>query len=120
VVAPRAAWQLAGQQPEGLQSARHRCAIGRMTPAAGSCDQETLLITLYDVASGGKIGTITDAQLQFMMDQLEEESDEDQDYYVNSDTLDLFEAAGADPALTDLLRKALGDRTEMDIRWERA
>lgn len=39
--------------------------------------------------------------------------------YINSETLDLFEQAGADPALLALLRQALGTRTEMDVPWER-
>jgi hypothetical protein len=77
------------------------------------------LIKLYDVETDREIGSITDAQLQFMIDQLEEESDEDRDYYINIGTLELFESRGADPGLLDLLRKALADRTEMDIRWER-
>lgn len=77
------------------------------------------MIKLYDVATRAELGTITDAHLKFMIDQLEEESTEDQDYYINADTLDLFEQNGADAALVDLLRRALGSRTEMDIRWTR-
>jgi hypothetical protein len=30
----------------------------------------------------------------------------------------MFEQRGADPALVALLRQALGDREDMDIRWE--
>lgn len=77
------------------------------------------MIKLYDVATDAELGTITDAQLTFMVDQLEEESTEDQDYYINADTLDLFEQNGAEPALVDLLRRALGGRAEMDVRWRR-
>ena len=77
------------------------------------------MITLIDVATNAELGTITDAQLTFMVDQLEEESTEDQDYYINADTLDLFEQNGAEPALVDLLRRALGGRAEMDVRWRR-
>lgn len=77
------------------------------------------MITLIDVATNAELGTITDTQLKFMIDQLEEESADDQDYYINADTLDLFEQKGADAALVDLLRRALGSRTEMDIRWQR-
>ena len=80
---------------------------------------EVLLIKLFDAATNAALGTITDAQLTFLIDQLEEESAQDQDYYINADTLDLFEQNGADPALVDLLRRALGSRTEMDIRWQR-
>jgi hypothetical protein len=78
------------------------------------------MITVYDAGDGRKLGTITDAQLQFMIDQLEEESTTDRDYYINVATLDMFEADGADPKLLAFLRGALGKREEMDIRWERA
>jgi processive 1,2-diacylglycerol beta-glucosyltransferase len=81
--------------------------------------QETRVITLFDAATDREIGNITEAQLQFMIDQLEEESEDDRDYYINGATLDLFESAGADPSLMGVLRKALGDREEMDLRWER-
>ena len=77
------------------------------------------VIKLFDVASGAQIGTLTEAQLQFLIDQLEEESDDDRDYYINAATLDVFEEAGADHSMLDLLRKALGNRSEMDLRWER-
>jgi processive 1,2-diacylglycerol beta-glucosyltransferase len=76
------------------------------------------VIKLFDVASGAQIGTLTEAQLQFLIDQLEEESDDDRDYYINAETLDIFAEAGADQALLDLLRNALGNRSEMDVRWE--
>ena len=77
------------------------------------------MIQLYDAGTGAALGTITEEQLKFLMDQLEEESTQDQDYYINQETLDLFEESGADPALLALLRRALGDRQEMDIRWSR-
>ena len=78
------------------------------------------MIQLYDKETGASLGTITEEQLQFLVDELEEESSEDQDYYINEPTLDAFEEAGADPALVALLRKALGEREEMEIRWARS
>ena len=77
------------------------------------------MIKLFDASTGVQIGTLTETQLQFLIDQLEEESDDDQDYYINAATLDMFAEAGADQALIDLLRRALGTRSEMDVRWER-
>jgi hypothetical protein len=77
------------------------------------------MITVYDAGTGRKLGTITGVQLQFMIDQLEEESTTDRDYYINLATLDMFEADGADPKLLAFLRQALGTREEMDIRWAR-
>jgi hypothetical protein len=77
------------------------------------------MIHLFDDETGAPVGTITEDQLQYLTDQLEEESPEDTDYYINRDTLDIFEQDGADPTLLHVLRTALGTREEMEIRWER-
>ena len=77
------------------------------------------MIKVYDQGSGRTYGTITEAQLQALMSQLEEESREDRDYYINAATLDMLEENGADAGLVTLLRNALGDREDMDIRWAR-
>jgi processive 1,2-diacylglycerol beta-glucosyltransferase len=73
---------------------------------------------VYDVESGEVIGTVTATELQFLIDQLEEEDSEDQDYYVDLASLAWFEEQGADAALMALLRQALGEREGMDIRSE--
>lgn len=78
------------------------------------------MVNLYDSATGALIGTISDEDLTFMQGDLEEESLEDIEYYINQATVDWFETQGADPALVSLLRKALGKNDDMDIRWERA
>lgn len=77
------------------------------------------MIKLYDLETKALIGEISEAQLSFLADQMEEESLEDRDYYLNRATLDMFEQAGGDPALITMLRQAMGDRKEMDIMWER-
>ena len=77
------------------------------------------MIQLHDKDTGVWINNITEEDLQFLSDQLEEESSDDQDYYINETTLDMFEEAGADKALVLLLRGALNGRTEMEIRWSR-
>lgn len=78
------------------------------------------MIKLYDSATGTVIGTITEEQLQVLVDALEEESVEDRDYYINRATVDILEGRGADPSLVGMLRAALGDREDMDIRWQTA
>jgi hypothetical protein len=75
------------------------------------------LIHLIDNETGKPIGTISEAQLKALVDQLEEEDTGDQDYYIDGATLDWFEDEGVDSALTALLRKALGSREGMEIRW---
>jgi len=78
------------------------------------------MIQLHDKDTGTWIGTITEDNLQYLIDQLEEESREDKDYYINETTLDIFEERGADKALITLLRGALNGRTEMEIRWSQS
>lgn len=77
------------------------------------------MIKIYDEESGAVYGTLTEAQLQALMAQLEEESREDTDYYINQATVDMLEDKKVDPALVTLLRGALGGREDMDIRWAR-
>jgi hypothetical protein len=77
------------------------------------------MVKLFDLESGQELGTITDTQFQFLAERLEEESSDDRDYYLNRETLAMFEGDGAEPALLATLRQALGDRDEADIRWER-
>ncbi len=76
-------------------------------------------IRVYDKETGDAIGAITEEQLQFLIDQLEEESSTDQDYYISRETLQMFENVGADTELLDLLRGALGHQPSIEIRWAR-
>jgi hypothetical protein len=77
------------------------------------------MIKVYKTSDNALIGTITESQLQFMTDNMEEESLEDQDYAITPMTLAYFEELSADPALLDMLRQALGNQEELVIRWER-
>ncbi len=78
------------------------------------------MITLKNKDTQQPIGDISEAQLQFLLDQLEEEYEEDQDYAVSGMLLDYFEGEGkADPALVSLLRSALGDKEEINIAWQK-
>lgn len=77
------------------------------------------MVHLFDKQTGAPLGTITDEQFQFLIDRLEEESPRDDDYYLNRATLDFLESEGADPELLAILRRALGDREEAEVRWTR-
>ena len=77
------------------------------------------MVQIYDAATGASLGSISDAQLRFLSAEMEEESLTDQDYYINQATVDLLESEGAPSELVALLRRALGNRDDMDIRWER-
>ena len=77
------------------------------------------MVHLYDAERGTRLGTITDEQLQFLISELEEESRTDQDYYLSAGTVAMLEENGADAALVELLRRALGAREGLEVRWAR-
>ena len=78
------------------------------------------MVELRDKATGAPLGSVSDDDLQFLVDQLEEEYREDTDYYLDTDTLDMLREAGASPALLAVLETALGDAGEVEIEWSRA
>lgn len=78
------------------------------------------MINLYDGETGSALGRISDEQFAFLEEHLEEESGEDRDYYFSAATIDALEEEGADAELVALLRRALGDREGVELRWERA
>ena len=77
------------------------------------------MVQLFNAETGEHIGEISQAQLEFLVAQMEEEHPEDQDYYLNADLLEARREQGADPALLDLLYKAMAGREEMNIRWSK-
>jgi uncharacterized protein YggU (UPF0235/DUF167 family) len=77
------------------------------------------MIDLYDEATNQLIGSITEADLQVLVDALEEESLDDHDYYIDAATIDVIADGRATEHLVNLLRKALGVKEGVDIRWQR-
>ena len=77
------------------------------------------MIRLRDKDSGSEIGTITEEDLHFLVDQLEEEYDEDRDYYIAAPLIDVLEQNGGDADLIKLLRASVGDRDGIEIEWSR-
>ncbi|MBK8987508.1 MAG: galactosyldiacylglycerol synthase [Chloroflexi bacterium] len=78
------------------------------------------MIQLFDKATDALIGEVSEAQLAFLVSNLEEEDVDDIDYYLDEATLDLLAAEGADPDLISLLRQALDQHGELEFRWEQA
>lgn len=77
------------------------------------------MVQLYDAERGARLGAISEEQLKFLVDSLEEESAEDRDYYLTGETIDMLEEDGADTQLVSLLRQALAGREGMEVRWSR-
>ncbi len=78
------------------------------------------MIQLLDKESGDVLGTITEDDLQFLIDNLEEESEDDTDYFLNRSTIEIFKEKGTNKTLIKLLENALGDRDGMEIEWLKA
>ena len=77
------------------------------------------MIDLYNAATNQLLGSITEADLQVLIDGLEEESAEDQDYYIDQATIDMLADGRPSDHLLGILRGALGTSDGMEIRWER-
>jgi len=75
-------------------------------------------IQLLDNESDEPIGEITRKQLDFLIDQLAEEALDDRDYHINRPTIDMMDEEHGEIELVELLREALGNRDEMEFRWE--
>ncbi|HKA90082.1 MAG TPA: hypothetical protein VKE22_20620 [Haliangiales bacterium] len=72
---------------------------------------------LYIKDSDTRIGLVTEEQLEELIDLLEEEGAEDQDYYIDADVLEFMEQEGADPKLLELLRPHVTDEEGIDVEW---
>ena len=74
---------------------------------------------LYNSETNQLIGSITDTDLQVLVDCLEEESSTDQDYYITPATIDLLGDGRASDHLLGLLRGAVGSSEGVEVRWQR-
>ena len=77
------------------------------------------MILLKNKENGTFIGTISESQLQYLLDQLEEEHIHDQDYWINTVQIEVFKQNHADSDLVQLLEGALDDKGELEFVWER-
>ena len=77
------------------------------------------MIELYNNVTNQLIGSLTEAELQLLIDVLEEETPEDRDYYIDAATIDLLGDGRATEHLLQLLRTALGAAEGIEIRWQR-
>jgi hypothetical protein len=77
------------------------------------------MIDLYNAATNQLLGTITEADLKVLVDALEEEGVNDQDYFIDAATIDVIADGKATEHLVALLRKAVGATDGVDIRWQR-
>ena len=77
------------------------------------------MVYLYNKNTEQLIGEIDENELQFLIDQMEEESTRDQDYSITNMEIAYFSQNGASPHLISLLNEALGEQQEVIILWSR-
>jgi hypothetical protein len=77
------------------------------------------MIYLYEKDSNRLLGSINEAQLQVLIEQLEEEWGEDQDYAITPLLVEMFENENVDQELVSLLKEALGNKPEVEVIWKR-
>ena len=104
---------------EGNSEARAEARTTRQRRSINGRSLERIVIDLYNTATGELLGSITEADLQVLVDALEEEGSDDQDYYIDAATIDVIGDGRATDHLLRLLRTALGDAKGVDIRWNR-
>jgi hypothetical protein len=77
------------------------------------------MIDLYVKGTNELLGSITETELQYLEDSLEETSDEDRDYFVDQATIDLLADGRATDHLVHLLQKAVGSGEGVEIEWKK-
>jgi len=78
------------------------------------------MIQMRDKDTGAMLGSISEENLQFLIDNLEEETEDDKDYYLTRATIDMLKENGASDELIKLLNDAIGDRDNVEIEWVRS
>jgi hypothetical protein len=77
------------------------------------------MIDLYIKGTNELLGSITETELQYLEDSLEETSDEDRDYFVDQATINLLADGRATDHLVHLLKKAVGAGEGVEIEWKK-
>ncbi len=78
------------------------------------------MIQLSIKETGSLLGTISEADLSVLIDQLEEESRTDVDYFICAETIDILAENGGSSTLIQMLRDAVGDTKGVEIVWSKA
>jgi ABC-type uncharacterized transport system substrate-binding protein len=77
------------------------------------------MVFIYNKTTSDLIGEIGEEDLKFLIDQMEEESMKDKDYSITNMEISYFAENGASSKLIAMLRKALGEQSEVIILWSR-
>ena len=73
------------------------------------------MIELFNRVTGVKLGVVSEAQFDFLMDYLEDEMAEESQLVITKPTIDRLKKLGGDSELVGFLRTALGSAASMPI-----
>jgi len=76
------------------------------------------VIRVYDNDTDGEIGSIDDSQLEILQEELVEESIDEFTFSVDAAAVASLEGRGVDATLVSILKRALGQKSSVDIRCE--
>ena len=76
------------------------------------------MVRIYDNDNETEIGSITEAQLDFLQEELVEESIDACTFDLSGGAIDGLEMNGGDATLIAMLRRALGARSSMELRFD--
>ena len=76
------------------------------------------LFLLIDLEHDQEIGIITEDQVQFLIENLEEGGVEDQDYFIDEETYEFLAENGCEEELLEMLAENLEGKDSIDIRYE--
>jgi hypothetical protein len=77
------------------------------------------MVDLIEKESGKLLGQISDEELAFLVGHLEEESETDEDYYFDIDTLEFLKEDGLPEHLEKVLTDALGSAGSIEIIFKK-
>ena len=76
------------------------------------------MVRLFDNDNEVEIGPITEDQLNFLQEELVEETIDAYTFSLSPGSIASLKMNGGDPDLVTMLRTALGTRSSMEIRYE--
>lgn len=76
------------------------------------------MVRLFDNDNEAEIGPITEDQLNFLQEELVEDTIDAYTFSLSPSSIDSLKKNGGDAALVEMLRLAIGSRASMEIRYE--
>ncbi len=101
----------------GEDAARARDVLADLAqaPFPPPAPEAVAALHVRDIGTGMTVGQVTETQARFLVDQLEEEDAAEARYFIDARTIEMLEREGAEPALVETLRRALGPQDGVEI-----